>query len=57
MWVLVFPIVWATLQKEEQVQLAKPMIILPSKDYHRKQEDKRPNVVQALLEYWSLSKP
>ncbi|KAL2624095.1 hypothetical protein R1flu_008340 [Riccia fluitans] len=57
MWVLVFPIVWATLQKEEQVMLAKPMINLLSKEYHSKQLDKRPNVVQALLEGLSLSQP
>ncbi|KAL3681984.1 hypothetical protein R1sor_000006 [Riccia sorocarpa] len=57
MWVLVFPIVWATLQKEEQVMLAKPMITLLSKEYHSKQLDKRPNVVQALLEGLSLSQP
>lgn len=57
MWVLVFPIVWATLQKEEQVRLAKPMISLLSRDYHSKQQDKRPNVVQALLEGLSLSQP
>ncbi|KAG6555625.1 hypothetical protein Mapa_002860 [Marchantia paleacea] len=57
MWVLVFPIVWATLQKEEQVMLAKPMISLLSKEYHSKQLDKRPNVVQALLEGLSLSQP
>ncbi|KAJ7563398.1 hypothetical protein O6H91_03G108600 [Diphasiastrum complanatum] len=57
MWVLVFPIVWATLQKEEQVMLAKPMITLLSKDYHSKQLDKKPNVVQALLEGLSLSQP
>lgn len=37
--------------------LAKPMISLLSKDYHSKQLDKRPNVVQALLEGLSLSQP
>ena len=57
MWVLVFPIAWATLQKEEQVTLAKPMITLFSKEYHAKQQGKRPNVVQALLEGLSLSQP
>ncbi|KAH7432383.1 hypothetical protein KP509_07G020000 [Ceratopteris richardii] len=57
LWVLVFPIAWATLQKEEQVALAKPMISLFSKDYHAKQQGKRPNVVQALLEGLSLSQP
>ncbi|XP_008795100.2 transformation/transcription domain-associated protein-like [Phoenix dactylifera] len=57
MWVLVFPIVWVTLQKEEQVALAKPMIALLSKDYHKKQQSSRPNVVQALLEGLHLSHP
>lgn len=57
LWVLVFPIVWVTLQKDEQVQLAKPMIALLSKDYHKKQAASRPNVVQALLEGLQLSHP
>ncbi|GLT44576.1 hypothetical protein SLA2020_184620 [Shorea laevis] len=57
LWVLVFPIVWVTLQKEEQMALAKPMITLLSKDYHKKQQASRPNVVQALLEGLQLSHP
>ncbi|TYI41023.1 hypothetical protein ES332_A02G205400v1 [Gossypium tomentosum] len=57
LWVLVFPIVWVTLLKEEQVALAKPMISLLSKDYHKKQQASRPNVVQALLEGLQLSHP
>ncbi|ONK62905.1 uncharacterized protein A4U43_C07F9340 [Asparagus officinalis] len=57
LWVLVFPIVWVTLHKEEQVALAKPMIALLSKDYHKKQQGSRPNVVQALLEGLHLSHP
>ncbi|XP_057972938.1 transcription-associated protein 1-like isoform X2 [Malania oleifera] len=57
LWVLVFPIVWVTLHKEEQVALAKPMIALLSKDYHKKQQTSRPNVVQALLEGLHLSHP
>lgn len=57
LWVLVFPIVWVTLHKEEQVTLAKPMITLLSKDYHKKQQASRPNVVQALLEGLQLSHP
>jgi transformation/transcription domain-associated protein len=57
LWVLVFPIVWVTLNKEEQVTLAKPMINLLSKDYHKKQQASRPNVVQALLEGLQLSHP
>lgn len=57
LWVLVFPIVWVTLHKDEQVILAKPMIALLSKDYHKKQQGCRPNVVQALLEGLQLSHP
>ena len=57
LWVLVFPIVWATLRREEQMQLAKPMIALLSKEYHQRQAAVRPNVVQALLEGISLSQP
>ncbi|KAG0495759.1 hypothetical protein HPP92_000450 [Vanilla planifolia] len=57
LWVLVFPIVWVTLHKEEQVSLAKPIISLLSKDYHKKQQASRPNVVQALLEGIHLCHP
>lgn len=57
LWVLVFPIVWMTLHKEEQAALAKPLNILVSKDYHKKQQASRPNVVQALLEGVQLSHP
>ncbi|KAE8707127.1 hypothetical protein F3Y22_tig00110387pilonHSYRG00919 [Hibiscus syriacus] len=57
LWVLVFPIVWVTLHKEEQVALAKPMITLLSRDYHKRQQASRPNVVQALLEGLQLSHP
>ncbi|KAG8099235.1 hypothetical protein GUJ93_ZPchr0013g36432 [Zizania palustris] len=57
LWVLVFPIVWVTLHKEEQVALAKPIIALLSKDYHKRQHGCRPNVAQALLEGLHLSHP
>ncbi|XP_047320592.1 transformation/transcription domain-associated protein-like [Impatiens glandulifera] len=57
LWVLVFPIVWMALQKEEQVTLAKPMINLLSKDYHKRQQGIKPNVMQALLEGLQLSHP
>lgn len=57
LWVLVFPIVWATLAKQQQINLAKPIISLLSKEYHQRQAMARPNVVQALLEGISLSQP
>ncbi|GAX77356.1 hypothetical protein CEUSTIGMA_g4802.t1 [Chlamydomonas eustigma] len=56
-WVLVFPIVWATLEKQQQIALAKPLIVLLSKDTHQRQAMARPNVVQAILEGISLSQP
>lgn len=48
LWVLVFPIVWATLSenKEQQVQLAKPIIALLSRQSNPRQAAARPNVVQ-----------
>ena len=48
LWVLVFPIVWATLSddKNKQIHLAKPIIALLSKEYHDRQAHMRPNVVQ-----------
>lgn len=57
LWVFVFPIVWATLDKSNQVSLAKPVFTLLSKEYHRHQASSRPNVVQALLQGISLSQP
>lgn len=46
LWVLVFPIVWASLLKEQQVSLAKPIITLLAKEYHHRQANARPNVLQ-----------
>jgi hypothetical protein len=46
LWVLVFPIVWATLEKQQQINLAKPIIQLLSKEYHQRQAGQRPNVIQ-----------
>lgn len=61
LWVLIFPIVWATLGKNGgrngQVSLAKPIISILSKPYHAVQAQHRPNVIQGLLEGISLSQP
>ncbi len=51
LWVLVFPIVWATLEKQQQINLAKPIIQLLSKEYHQRQAGQRPNVIQV----WPLA--
>lgn len=49
LWILLFPIVWAALaeKKEQQVQLAKPIILLLQKQHHERQAHHRPNVIQA----------
>lgn len=48
LWVLLLPIVWATLgeKKDQQVNLARPVIALIGKGYHERQVNMRPNVVQ-----------
>ena len=57
LWVLLFPISWATLAKEDQLALAKPLIALLSRDCHARQAGARVNCVQALLEGISISHP
>jgi len=60
LWVLLFPIAWATLSDMEKKQLARPtgpIVSLLSKDYHIVQAPMRPNVVQALMEAFIVSQP
>ncbi|CAJ2507489.1 Uu.00g086750.m01.CDS01 [Anthostomella pinea] len=49
LWVALFPMFWSATAKEEKTDLQKGMVVLLSKDYHSRQMDKRPNVVQTLL--------
>ncbi|KAI7863236.1 hypothetical protein BDF14DRAFT_1989138 [Spinellus fusiger] len=49
LWVELFPMCWSTLTSTERHDLTKVIINLLSKDYHNKQTEKRPNVIQALL--------
>lgn len=48
-WITVFPDAWASLSRREQADVTHHMITLLSKDYHIKQVEMRPNVVQTLL--------
>ncbi|KAI6047148.1 hypothetical protein EDC04DRAFT_2864285 [Pisolithus marmoratus] len=48
-WVSVFSAVWRTLSRREQGDMTLHMINLLSKDYHLKQAELRPNVIQTLL--------
>ncbi|KAJ3722891.1 FAT domain-containing protein [Lentinula raphanica] len=49
MWVSVFPAAWACLSRREQGDLTQHMINLLSREYHIKQAEMRPNVIQTLL--------
>ncbi|KAI9481535.1 MAG: hypothetical protein EXX96DRAFT_217391 [Benjaminiella poitrasii] len=49
LWTDLFPICWSALSSMERHDISKVMVILLSKDYHLKQSERRPNVVQALL--------
>ncbi|KAJ7068316.1 hypothetical protein C8F01DRAFT_1364679 [Mycena amicta] len=48
-WISVFPAAWASLSRREQTDITQHMINLLSRDYHIKQADVRPNVIQTLL--------
>lgn len=50
LWTTLFPIFWSTLSKDDRIDLEKGMVTLVTREYHHRQLDKRPNVVQALLE-------
>lgn len=56
-WVALFPLCWSLLTRDERSELEKGMITLLTKDYHSRQMDRRPNVVQALLEGNVRAKP
>lgn len=50
LWTTLFTTVWSTLPKDDRIDLEKGMVPLITREYHQRQLDKRPNVVQALLE-------
>ncbi|KAI1870649.1 uncharacterized protein JN550_005192 [Neoarthrinium moseri] len=49
LWVTLFPMFWSATMREEKTDLEKGLVNLLTKDYHSRQMDKRPNVVQSLL--------
>ncbi|KZF20186.1 putative histone acetylase complex subunit Paf400 [Xylona heveae TC161] len=57
LWVSLFPICWAAMSKDDRLDLKKGIVSLLTKEYHQRQVDKRPNVVQALLEGVARTKP
>ncbi|CAI5760679.1 unnamed protein product [Candida verbasci] len=49
-WSTIFPIVFQSISRSEHLDFTRFMVILLSKDYHTRQIDMRPNVIQCLLE-------
>jgi len=49
LWVALFPMFWAATAREEKTEIEKGLVMLLSKDYHSRQMDRRPNVVQTML--------
>lgn len=49
-WVKLFPLCWSALTRDERIDLEKGMVTLLTREYHQRQLNSRPNVVQALLE-------
>ncbi|KAI6272293.1 hypothetical protein MCOR27_008404 [Pyricularia oryzae] len=50
LWVNLFPMFWAATKKDDRRDLEHGLVQLLTKDYHARQIDRRPNVVQTLLE-------
>lgn len=49
-WVTLFPLFWSSTARDERIELERGLVVLLTKDFHSRQIDKRPNVVQSLIE-------
>ncbi|ORX76848.1 FAT-domain-containing protein [Anaeromyces robustus] len=49
-WINTFVMSWSFLKKKERHDIIKVLIVLLAREYHLKQADFRPNVIQILLE-------
>ena len=56
-WVSVFSAVWSLLSRKEQTDITSHMVMLLSRDYHIRQSELRPNVIQGLLEGIHVCRP
>ena len=56
-WVALFPVCWSVLSRDDRSDLEKGIVSLLTKDYHQRQLDARPNVVQAIIEGNVRSRP
>ncbi|KAL8725777.1 MAG: hypothetical protein Q9166_007142 [cf. Caloplaca sp. 2 TL-2023] len=57
LWVALYPLCWSSLSKDDRSDLEKGLVTLLTRDYHQRQVDRRPNVVQALVEGNVRAKP
>ncbi|TPX10443.1 uncharacterized protein E0L32_008662 [Thyridium curvatum] len=49
LWVALFPMFWSATVREERTDLERGLVVLLTKDFHTRQLEKRPNVIQSLL--------
>lgn len=49
LWETLFPMYWSATLRDEREDIKRGLVTLLTKDYHQRQLDKRPNVIQALL--------
>lgn len=49
-WVNMFPVAYSTVSRREKAGFREVLVSLLSKDYHSRQADARPNVIQSILE-------
>lgn len=56
-WVALFPLCWSALGKEDRQDLLRGIVTLLAKEWHNRQMEKRPNVIQSILEGVEHSSP
>lgn len=56
-WIALFPMCWSALCREERGDLEKGILGLLTKEWHQRQIDRRPNVIQTHLEAIAKASP
>ncbi|RCI15754.1 hypothetical protein L249_2056 [Ophiocordyceps polyrhachis-furcata BCC 54312] len=50
LWIAEFPLYWSATLRDDRFELERGIVSLLTRDYHSRQIDKRPNVIQSLVE-------